>query len=77
MATQTKTKTSRLIRNPSLSREDSLKYRGKWVAMSMSDGRVLGSGDNVLEVAKIVEDLGLSVRDYVMEPIPDCDTLIL
>ncbi len=43
----------------------------------MPDGRVLGSGDNVLEVAKIVDDLGLSVREYVLEPIPDCDTLIL
>ena len=71
------TKTTRLIRNPSLSREDCLKYRGKWVAVSMPDGRVLGSGDNVLEVAKIVDDLGLSVREYVLEPIPDCDTLIL
>ena len=71
------TKTTRLIRNPSLSREDYLKYRGKWVAVSMPDGRVLGSGDNVLEVAKIVDDLGLSVREYVLEPIPDCDTLIL
>ena len=71
------TKTTRLIRNPSLSREDCLKYRGQWVAVSMPDGRVLGSGDNVLEVAKIVDDLGLSVREYVLEPIPDCDTLIL
>ena len=71
------TKTTRLIRNPSLSREDCLKYRGQWVAVSMSDGRVLGSGDNVLDVAKIVDELGLSVREYVLEPIPDCDTLIL
>ena len=43
----------------------------------MPDGRVLGSGDNVLEVAKIVDDLGLSVREYVLKPIPDGDTLIL
>ena len=76
MATQTKTKTSRLIRNPSLSREDSLKYRGKWVAMSMSDGRVLASDESQIEVAKQVDALGLSLREYVLEIIPDCDTLI-
>ena len=76
MATQTKTKTSRLIRNPSLSREDCLKYRGKWVAMSMSDGRVLASDESQIEVAKQVDALGLSVREYVLEIIPDCDTLI-
>ena len=76
MATQTKTKTSRLIRNPSLSREDSLKYRGKWVAVSMSDGRVLASDESQIEVAKQVDALGLSLREYVLEIIPDCDTLI-
>ena len=76
MATQTKMKTSRLIRNPSLSREDSLKYRGKWVAVSMSDGRVLASDESQIEVAKQVDALGLSVREYVLEIIPDCDTLI-
>ena len=70
------TKTSRLIRNPQLSREDSLKYRGKWVAVSMSDGRVLASDESELEVAKQVDALGLSVREYVLEVIPDCDTLI-
>ena len=76
MATQTKTKTSRLIRNPELSREDSLKYRGKWVAMSISDGRVLASDESQIEVAKQVDALGLSLREYVLEIIPDCDTLI-
>jgi hypothetical protein len=70
------TKTSRLIRNPSISREDSLKYRGKWVAVSMSDGRVLASDESELEVAKQVDAMGLSVREYVLEVIPDCDTLI-
>ena len=70
------TKTSRLIRNPSLSREDSLKYRGQWVAVSMSVGRVLASDESELEVAKQVDALGLSVREYVLEVIPDCDTLI-
>ena len=76
MATQTKTKTSRLIRNPSLSREDCLKYRGKWVAVSMADGRVLASDESQIEVAKQVDALGLSLREYVLEIIPDCDTLI-
>jgi hypothetical protein len=70
-------KTSHLIHQPVLSDADYIKYRGKWVAVAMSDGRVLASGDNVLEVAKIVDELGLSVREYLMEPIPDCDTLIL
>ena len=69
------TKTTRLIRNPSLSREDYLKYRGQWVAVSMSDGRVLANDESVLEVAKQVDALGLSVREYVLEVIPDCDTL--
>jgi hypothetical protein len=69
------TKTSRLSRNPSLSREDCLKYRGQWVAVSMSDGQVLASGNDVLEVAKQVDALGLAAREYAMEPIPDCDTL--
>ena len=70
------TKTTRLIRNPSLSPEDSLKYRGQWVAVSMSDGRVLAHDESELEVAKQVDALGLSVREYVLEVIPDCDTLI-
>ena len=70
------TKTSRLIRNPSLSHADCLKYRGKWVAVAMTDGRVLASGNDVLEVAKQVDAVGLSVREYVLEVIPDCDTLI-
>jgi hypothetical protein len=69
-------KTSRLSRNPSLSPEDCLKYRGKWVAISMSDGRVLASDESELEVAKQVDALGLSVREYVLDIIPDCDTLI-
>ena len=72
----TKTKISRSIRNPELSCEDSLKYCGKWVAVSMSDGRVLASDESQLEVAKQVDALGLSVREYVLEVIPDCDTLI-
>ena len=72
----TKTRTARLIRNPSPSREDCLKYRGKWVAMSMSDGRVLASDESQIEVAKQVDALGLSLREYVLEIIPDCDTLI-
>lgn len=70
-------KTTHLIHQPVLSDSDYIKYRGQWVAVAMSDGRVLGSGDNVLEVAKIVDELGLSVREYLLEPIPDCDTLIL
>ena len=69
-------KTSHLIHQTVLSDADSIKYRGQWVAVATSDGRVLGSGDNVLEVAKQVDALGLSVREYVLEVIPDCDTLI-
>ena len=69
------TKTSRPIHQPVISDSDCIKYRGKWVAIAMTDGRVLASGDDVLEVAKQVDQLGLSVRDYLMEPIPDCDTL--
>ena len=67
-------KTSRLIHNPALS--DSDKYRGQWVAVSMSHGRVLANDESELEVAKQVDALGLSVREYVLEVIPDCDTLI-
>ncbi len=70
------TKTSRLSRNPSLSPEDCLKYRGQWVAVSMSDGRVLASHESELEVIRQVDALGLSVREYALEIIPDCDTLI-
>ena len=69
------TKTSRLIHHPSLSDSDQLKYRGQWVAVSMSDGSVLANDESVLEVAKQVDALGLSVREYVLEVIPDCDTL--
>ena len=69
------TKTSRLIHNPALSDSDYLKYRGQWVAVSMSDGSVLANDESVLEVAKQVDALGLSVREYVLEVIPDCDTL--
>jgi hypothetical protein len=71
------TKTPRLIHQPVLSDADQLKYRGKWVAVALSDGRILASDDSELEVAKQVDALGLSVREYLMEPIPDCDTLIL
>ena len=70
-------RTSHLIHQPVVSNEDCLKYRGQWVAVAMTDGRVLASGDTELEVARQVDALGLSVRDYLMEPIPSCDTLIL
>lgn len=69
-------RTSHLIHQPVVSAEDSLKYRGQWVAVAMTDGRILASGDTVLEVAKVVDDLGISWRDDLMEPIPACDTLI-
>ena len=70
------TKSSHLIHQPIVSDSDCIKYRGKWVAIAMSDGRVLASDESELEVAKQVDALGLSVCDYLMEPIPDCDTLI-
>jgi hypothetical protein len=69
-------KTSHPIHQPVLSDADYIKYRGQWVAVSMSDGRVLAHDESELEVAKQVDALGLSVREYVLEVIPDCDTLI-
>ena len=70
-------RTSHLIHQPVVSDADCLKYRGQWVAVAMTDGSILASGDTELEVARQVDALGLSVRDYLMEPIPSCDTLIL
>ena len=68
-------RTSHLIHQPVVSDEDCLKYRGQWVAVAMTDGRILASGNTVLEVAKVVDDLGISWRDYLLEPIPSADIL--
>jgi hypothetical protein len=52
------------------------KHRGKWVAFALDGSAILASGDSELDLAEKAEACGLKPADYVMEPIPEEDTLI-
>ncbi len=62
---------------PNYSSADLQQYRGKWVAFSLDGSQILASGNSELDLADKAERLGLSQSEYVMEPIPQNDTLLL
>jgi hypothetical protein len=53
------------------------RHRGKWVAFALDGSTILASGDSELDLAEKAEARGLKPAYYVMEPIPEQDTLIL
>ena len=69
--------TSVLASQPTPSLADFQKYRGQWVAVAVADGQVLASGDSVIEVAAKADSLGISPANYLLEPIPAEDTLLM
>lgn len=69
--------TSVLASQPTPSVVDFQKYRGRWVAVALADGRVLASGDSVIEAAASADALGISPAEYLLEPIPAEDTLLM
>ena len=71
------TEISVLANQPTPSLTDFHKYRGRWVAVAVADGRILASGQSVIEAAAAADALGISVADYLLEPIPTEDTLLM
>ena len=69
--------TSVLASQPTPSVVDFQKYRGRWVAVAVADGRVLASGQSVIEAAASADTFGISSHDYLLEPIPTEDTLLM
>jgi len=59
------------------SHDDLEQYRGKWVAFSVNRTRIVASGDSDIEAARNATALGLTSREFVLEPIPQDDTLLL
>ena len=46
-------------------------------AVALADGGVLASGDSVIEAAASADALGISPAEYLLEPIPAEDTLLM
>lgn len=53
------------------------KYRGKWVAFSLDGSKIVACGDSETELAAGADALGLKPADYIMELIPEQDTVVL
>jgi hypothetical protein len=53
------------------------KYRGMWVAFAADGSKVVASGRTEIEAAANAEATGLGPAEYVLEPIPQEDTLLL
>lgn len=62
---------------PTPSKADFQRYRGRWVAVAIVDGRIMASGANVIEAAAAADGLGISPTEYLLEPIPAEDTLLM
>lgn len=52
------------------------KYRGKWVAFSLDGSRIVACGDSETRLVKHADALGLKPADYIMELIPEQDTVV-
>ncbi len=64
-------------RRPLFPAAELAKYRGMWVAFAADGSKILACGDSETELAKRADALGLKPADYVMEPIPEQDTVVL
>ena len=53
------------------------KCRGKWVAFSADGTRVLAAATSEIQLAEKAAELALKPAQYVIEPIPEDDTLLL
>jgi hypothetical protein len=80
MANQTKDKASfdylTFERNSrSFPPEELLKYRGLTYAWSADGLHILASGNDELEVAEKLKELGIGIDQVVFDNLPDCDSI--